>query len=162
MPGSDPTPYSPSPPPSSEQAVELAAHWRRLVNDWVMRQHRPYEADASSVGVEFELPEAERRIQLGFTTTNTEMLLVMATDDRYLKPDQLAVAAAAANAWNIERLAPVMSICNLAGEQPPYLMGFSTLPLTCRITRSAFRAMADRWLKDARSLFTWCHRECHL
>lgn len=148
--------------PSAEQVFELTLHWRRLVNDWVTRQRRPFEADASSVELEFEHPEAERLIRLGFTTTSTEMLLVMVTDDRYLKDDQLALAAAAANAWNIEQLAPTLSICNLAGDQPPYLMGFRTLPLACRVTRPAFRAMADQWLVDSRALFTWCHRECRL
>ncbi|MDN3025890.1 hypothetical protein [Streptomyces sp. S.PB5] len=144
------------------EPLELAVHWRKLVNDWVRLQRRTYEADASSVGLEFDHPEAERKIQLAFTTTDNGMLLIMATDDRYLKEEQLAVAAAAANAWNIEQLAPTLSICNLDAEQPPYLVGFHTLPLACRVTQSTFRTMADQWLTASRSLFTWCHRECRL
>jgi hypothetical protein len=144
------------------QPVELTTEWRPLVNDWVRRRRRPYEADASSVGIEFDHPEAERKIQLVFTTTSTGMLLVMVTDDRFLKEEHLAVAAAAANAWNIERLAPTLAICNLDAEQSPYLVGFRTLPLTCRVTPSGFRTMADQWLEESRGLFTWCHRECRL
>lgn len=40
--------------------------------------------------------------------------------------------------------------------------GFRALPMPCRITQSAFRAMADQWLGESRALFTWCHRECGL
>ncbi|MEV0937413.1 hypothetical protein [Streptomyces phaeochromogenes] len=145
-----------------EDAFELATHWRRLVNDWVRRQHRPYEVNASSVTIEFDHPEAERKIQLDFAATSNDMLLVMATDDRYLKDDQLALAAAVANAWNIEWYAPTLSVYNLDGEQPPYLLGFRALPMACRITQSAFRAMADQWLGESQAMFTWCHRECGL
>ncbi|WP_266872693.1 hypothetical protein [Streptomyces sp. NBC_01381] len=138
-------------------------HWRQLVNDWVTRQRRPYEVDASSVSLELEHPEAERKIRLVFTVTSNDMLLVMVTDDRYLTEDQLALAAAAANAWNIEQLAPMLSVCNLdSSEQPPYLMGIQTLPLACWATRSSFRTMADQWLHASRGLFTWCHRSCRL
>ncbi|MVO88059.1 hypothetical protein GPA10_25705 [Streptomyces sp. p1417] len=146
-----------------EEPLELRAHWRRLVNGWAARQRRPYEADASSVALDLELPEAERKIRLAFRTTSNDMLLVLATDDRYLKEDQLALAAAAANAWNIERLAPMLSVCDLDDtEQSPYLMGIRTLPLACWAPQNSFRAMADQWLRESRDLFTWCHRNFRL
>lgn len=149
--------------PAPEQPLELRVHWRRLVNGWMTRQRRPYEADASSVGLELEHPEAERKVRLTFRITSNDMLLVTATDDRYLTEDQLALAAAAANAWNIERLAPTLSVYDLdSTDQQPYLMGTRTLPLACWATQNAFRGMADQWLQESRDLFLWCHRNFRL
>ncbi|WP_251092220.1 hypothetical protein [Streptomyces sp. Caat 7-52] len=96
---------------------------------------------------------------MAFTTTRNELLLVLVTDDRYLPEDRIALAAAAANAWNVDRLAPMLAVCNLGGGQPPYLSGIRTLPLVCALSQQAFDALADRWLDEARDLFTWCHRE---
>lgn len=152
----------PSTDDAARDALELGTHWRRLVNEWVTRQHCPYDVDGTSVAIEFGHPEAERKIQMLFTTTSNDMLLVMVTDDRYLEDGQLAVAAAAANAWNIEHYTPTLSVYNLVGEHPPYLLGFRVLPLACRLPSITFHTMADQWLRESRALFTWCHRVCHL
>ncbi|MBT2398188.1 hypothetical protein [Streptomyces sp. ISL-100] len=152
----------PGPDIPSPDGLPLSDQWQRLVSTWVSRHDLPFEADAGSVTVGFDHPEARRKITLAFTTTRNQLLLVLVTDDRYLAEDQLALAAAAANAWNVERLAPMLAVCGLGGARPAYLSGIRTLPLACGLSRSAFHAMADQWLDEARELFTWCHREFRL
>ncbi|MFD9904865.1 hypothetical protein [Streptomyces sp. NPDC059063] len=122
------------------------------------RQSLPFESDARSVTVRVDHPDARRKITLAFTTTRNEQLLVLFTDDRYLAEDQIALAAAAANTWNVERLTPMLAVCNLSSGQPAYLSGIRTLPLACVLSRPAFDALADQWLGEAREVFTWCHR----
>ncbi|MFF4233448.1 hypothetical protein [Streptomyces sp. NPDC001820] len=152
----------PGPDIPSPDGLALSDQWHRLVSTWVSRHDAAFEADAGSVTVGFDLPEARRKITLAFTTTRNELLLVLVTDDRYLAEDQIALAAAAANAWNVERLAPMLAVCNLGADRPAYLSGIRTLPLACALSRSAFHMMADQWLDEARELFTWCHREFRL
>ena len=152
----------PGPDLPSPDGLSLSDQWQRLVSTWAARHDLPLEADAGSVSVRFDHPEARRKVTLVFTTARKELLLVLITDDRYLTHDQIALAAAAANAWNVERLAPMLSVCNLGGGGPAYLSGIRTLPLACALSRPTFHAMADRWLEEARELFTWCHREFRL
>lgn len=152
----------PVPDLATENGLALSGQWRRLVGKWASRHHRPFEADTASVTLDFDHPQAQRDIRLTFTTTSNGLLLLLVTDDRYLADDQIALAAAAANAWNIERLVPMLAVCNLGGTHPPYLTGIRTLPLACGLTQSAFHTMADQWLEDARGLFSWCHEEFRL
>lgn len=141
--------------------MPLAAHWRQLVCSWASGHLWPYEADASYVTIERDAPEAEWKIRLTVTTTGNDLLIVLMTDDRFLKGDQLALAAAAANAWNTDRLVPMLTVFNLTTPHP-YLAGIRTLPLTCAIPEADFRKAADRWVTEARQLFAWCREECRL
>ncbi|UIX35025.1 hypothetical protein [Streptomyces sp. GQFP] len=152
----------PGPDLPSPDGLALFGHWQRLVSTWVARHDLLAEADAGSVTVRFDHPEARREITLAFTTARKELLLVLITDDRYLTENQIALAAAAANTWNVERLAPMLSVCNLGAASAAYLSGIRTLPLACAVSRPVFHAMADQWLQEARELFTWCHREFRL
>ncbi|MEV6397163.1 hypothetical protein AB0M39_20705 [Streptomyces sp. NPDC051907] len=152
----------PTPDQSRQNGLALSSDWRRLVGKWASGHHRPFEADTASLTVDVAHPAAQRDITLTFTTTSNGLLLLLATDDRYLADDQIALAAAAANAWNVERLVPMLSVCNLGGTARPYLAGVRTMPLACEMTQPAFQTMADQWVEDARALFTWCHKECGL
>ncbi|MFC5637249.1 hypothetical protein ACFPZJ_26295 [Streptomyces bullii] len=51
------------------------------------RHDLPLEADADSVTVRIDHPEARRKITLTFTTARRVLLLVLITDDRYLTED---------------------------------------------------------------------------
>ncbi|MEU2851829.1 hypothetical protein ACFZB6_24875 [Streptomyces syringium] len=151
----------PAPDTTSEAPMPLAAHWRQLVCSWASGHRWPYEADAFSVTIERDAPEAAWKIRLTVTTTGNGLLIVLMTDDRFLKGDQLALAAAAANAWNTHRLVPMLTVFNLTTARP-YLAGIRTLPLTCAIPRADFHTAADRWVTEARELFAWCREECRL
>jgi hypothetical protein len=108
----------------------------------------------ASVSVEFEIPEADRVMTVRFMTT-TRLLVAFMTDDRFLRSDQLGLAAAAANAWNTEQLIPMLSVWDVRGPRP-CLAGTCSLPLTCRMTQPAFDALATDWTERARQMFTRC------
>jgi hypothetical protein len=135
-------------------ALDLAAHWRSLVGDWVARGELRSRADGAAVSVEFEVPKAERVVTVRFMTTS-RLLVAFMTDDRILRADQLAVAAAAANAWNTEQLVPMLSVWDVRGPRP-CLAGVCSLPLGCRMTQPAFSALAADWTERARQMFVRC------
>lgn len=136
--------------------LEVKSHWRALVEGWMARAgHRPAK-DADSVSMEFGLPEADRAVTVRFMTT-TRLLVAFMTDGRFLRPDQLALAAAAANAWNTEQLVPMLSVWDVRGPNP-CLAGTCSLPLQCRVTRSGFDELANDWSKRSGQMFLRCHQ----
>ncbi|MHA6762208.1 hypothetical protein [Streptacidiphilus sp. PAMC 29251] len=137
-------------------ALELGSHWRPLVTDWAARSHYRSTEDAASVSLDFDLTGSDRRVTLRFMTT-TSLLVAFMTDGHTLRPDQLALAAAASNAWNTEQLVPMLSVWDVRGPNP-CLAGVCVLPLTCRMTRQEFGVLAEKWADHARQMFTRCHR----
>ena len=138
------------------EAVELGGNWRRLVEGWIAQRGLRTASDTSTVSVDFDVPEAQRTVTVRFVATKT-LLVAFMTDGRFLRPDQLALAAAAANAWNIEQLTPMLSVWDVRGPQP-CLAGTCTLPLRCRLTATDFHAQAGDWLDQAGHMFTKCHQ----
>jgi hypothetical protein len=141
---------------AADGGLELGTNWRRLVDGWTAASNIHSVADTTSVSMEFNLPEVGRVVTVRFMTT-TRLLVAFMTDGRFLKPEQLALAAAAANAWNTEQLLPMLSVWDVRGPQP-CLAGVCSLPLTCRMTQSDFNTLAADWAGRARQMFTRCHQ----
>lgn len=136
--------------------MELRAHWRQLVGAWVTLGGLRSTADAASISVHVELPEAARTVTVRFTTTS-RLLVAFMTDGRTLAPGRLALAAAAANAWNTEQLTPMLSVWDVRGPNP-CLGGVCTLPLGCRMGPPEFARLADEWNRGAGRMFLRCHQ----
>lgn len=144
------------PSSSSRQIFEIGAHWRLLVQNWVARRNYHTVTDTVSVSLRFGLQETGRTVTVRFMTTK-RLLVAFATDGNYLRHDQLAIAAAASNAWNTEQLNPMLSVWDVRGPRP-CLAGVCDLPLTCRITQADFDALAGDWVDRARQMFLRCHQ----
>ena len=141
---------------SAPTALELGPHWRQLVTGWAERSHYLPAEDEASVSLDFDLAGSDRRVTVRFMTT-TSLLVAFMTDGHTLKADQLALAAAASNAWNTEQLVPMLSVWDVRGPNP-CLAGVCVLPLTCRMTHQEFGTLAAKWADHARQMFTRCHR----
>ncbi|MET7475134.1 hypothetical protein ABZT17_12340 [Streptomyces sp. NPDC005648] len=137
---------------------ELGAHWRQLVRNWGEREHHPTETDATtdSVSLRIDVRETGRLLTVRFMTTK-RLLVAFFTDGRFLRQDQLAIAAAASNAWNTEQLIPMLSVWDVRSPRP-CLAGVCDLPLTCRISQADFDELAGDWVERARQMFTRCHQ----
>ncbi|MER7173046.1 hypothetical protein [Streptomyces mesophilus] len=136
--------------------LEIGSHWRELVRTWGAGTGAGVEADEHALSLDFDLPSASRTLTFRFTTTRRLLVAFMA-DGRRLRGDQLATAAAAANAWNTEQLFPMLSVWDVRGPDP-CIAGVCQLPLACRMTPKDFGAMADDWADQARQMFTRCHQ----
>lgn len=146
------TPSEPFPRP----VLEIGTHWRQLVQKWGAGRNYRAVADTDSVSLQFDLEETGRVLTVRFMTTK-RLLVAFVTDGRFLRHDQLAVAAAASNAWNTEQLNPMLSVWDVRGPRP-CLAGVCNLPLTCRVTQEDFDALAGDWMERARQMFTRCHQ----
>ena len=135
-------------------ALDLQTHWRRLVEGWVEGNALQSRVDGDAVSVAFPDPTADRVLTVRFMTT-TKLLVAFMTDDRFLRPDQLAMAAAAANAWNTEQLIPMLSVWDVRGPRP-CLAGVCSLPLSSRMTSPDFGALATDWTERGRQMFVRC------
>lgn len=135
---------------------EIGTRWRQLVAAWGEREHHPTETDANtdSVSLLLDVRETGRLLTVRFMTTK-RLLVAFFTDGRSLRHDQLAVAAAAANAWNIEQLYPMLSVWDVRGPGP-CLAGVCDLPLNCRVTQAEFDDLVNDWAERARQMFTRC------
>ncbi|MER5884509.1 hypothetical protein ABT160_11830 [Streptomyces sp. NPDC001941] len=142
-------------PSLEQQETGIAAHWREWVVRWARGHGLHPVADPVSVSCGFELPDSGRTVTVRFMTTK-KLLVAFMTDGRNLRADQLAVAAAAANAWNTEQLVPMLSVWDVRGPNP-CIAGVCTLPLGCRMERAEFDALASDWAAQARQMFTRCH-----
>ncbi|MGW3665557.1 hypothetical protein [Streptomyces sp. NPDC005141] len=138
------------------EILEIGTHWRQLVQNWVARRNFHTATDTVSVSMQFDLEETGRMITVRFMTTK-RLLVAFATDGHFLRRDQLAVAAAASNAWNTEQLNPMLSVWDVRGPRP-CLAGVCDLPLTCRMTQTDFDALASDWVERARQMFTRCNQ----
>ncbi|MBE4738993.1 MULTISPECIES: hypothetical protein [Streptomyces] len=143
-------------PGRNAEIYDLGTHWRQLVQNWVARRNYHTVHDTVSVSLQFDLREAGRVVTLRFMTTK-RLLVAFATDGNFLRQDQLAIAAAASNAWNTEQLNPMLSVWDVRGPRP-CLAGVCDLPLTCRITQADFDALANDWVERARQMFSRCHQ----
>jgi hypothetical protein len=141
---------------AADEQLELGPDWRPLVNSWAQQGGYAATGDEDSLSLEFDLPATGRRITIRFMTAR-DLLVAFMTDGNTLRPDQLAVGAAASNAWNTEQLLPMLSVWDVRGPSP-CLAGVCVLPLTCRMSRREFGVLADRWAEHARQMFTRCHR----
>lgn len=136
--------------------LEIGTHWRQLVQKWGAGRNYRAVADTDSVSLQFDLEETGRVLTVRFMTTK-RLLVAFVTDGQFLRHDQLAVAAAASNAWNTEQLNPMLSVWDVRGPRP-CLAGVCNLPLTCRVTQEDFDALAGDWMERARQMFTRCHQ----
>ncbi|SOD72608.1 hypothetical protein SAMN06272781_2917 [Streptomyces sp. 1222.2] len=143
-------------PSLNAEIHDLGTHWRQLVQNWVARRNYHTVHDTVSVFLRFDLPEAGRMVTVRFMTTK-RLLVAFATDGHFLRQDQLAMAAAASNAWNTEQLIPMLSVWDVRGPRP-CLAGVCDLPLTCRVTQADFDALANDWVERARQMFSRCHQ----
>ncbi|MER6121846.1 hypothetical protein ABT173_03930 [Streptomyces sp. NPDC001795] len=134
----------------------IGTHWRQLVHSWGARRNYLTVSENDSVSLQFDLKASGRVLTVRFMTTK-RLLVAFVTDGHYLRQDQLAVAAAASNAWNTEQLNPMLSVWDVRGPQP-CLAGVCDLPLTCRITQADFDVLAGDWVERARQMFTRCHQ----
>ncbi|PWI20724.1 hypothetical protein DI272_28865 [Streptomyces sp. Act143] len=137
-------------------ACEIGTHWRQLVRNWGAGRNFRAVTDTDSVSLQFDLEETGRTLTVRFMTTK-RLLVAFVTDGHFLRHDQLAMAAAASNAWNTEQLNPMLSVWDVRGPRP-CLAGVCDLPLTCRITQADFDALASDWVERARQMFTRCHQ----
>ncbi|MEU5319451.1 hypothetical protein AB0G67_22335 [Streptomyces sp. NPDC021056] len=141
--------------PSTGPALEIGTHWRQLVRNWGAGRNFHAVTDTDSVSLKFDLEDTGRTLTVRFMTTK-RLLVAFVTDGNFLRHDQLAVAAAASNAWNTEQLNPMLSVWDVRGPRP-CLAGVCDLPLTCRVTQADFDALASDWVERARQMFTRCH-----
>ncbi|SDK39709.1 hypothetical protein [Streptomyces indicus] len=139
-----------------DREFDIATYWRKLVRLWAEKAGVPVEGDEQALSLDLDLTGSGRTLTLRFTTTR-RLLVAFMTDGRRLRGDQLAVAAAAANAWNTEQLFPMLSVWDVRGPEP-CIAGVCQLPLGCRMTPADFAAMADDWADQARQMFTRCHQ----
>ncbi|WP_326720951.1 MULTISPECIES: hypothetical protein [unclassified Streptomyces] len=151
-PDSSPTRF----PGREPEVLEIGAHWRPMVQTWVTGRNYHTVTDTVSVSMQFDLKETGRQVTVRFMTTK-RLLVAFVTDGHYLRQDQLAVAAAASNAWNTEQLNPMLSVWDVRGPRP-CLAGVCDLPLTCRMTQTDFDALASDWVERARQMFIRCHQ----
>ncbi|WP_371654409.1 MULTISPECIES: hypothetical protein [unclassified Streptomyces] len=135
---------------------DLGVQWRSLVHGWAAGRHLHCEEDTVSVSLRFDLADAGRAVTVRFMTT-TKLLVAFMTDGRFLRGDQLATAAAAANAWNTEQLVPMLSVWDVRGPRP-CIAGVCTLPLNCTMNQPEFDALAGDWVEQARQMFVRCHQ----
>ena len=135
---------------------DLGVQWRSLVHGWAAGRHLRCEEDTVSVSLRFDLADAGRAVTVRFMTT-TKLLVAFMTDGRFLRGDQLATAAAAANAWNTEQLVPMLSVWDVRGPRP-CIAGVCSLPLNCRMDQPEFDALAGGWVEQARQMFVRCHQ----
>ncbi|MEV6104319.1 hypothetical protein AB0M28_06320 [Streptomyces sp. NPDC051940] len=135
---------------------EVGAGWRGLVDAWGTRKGWRTHEDGAAVSLESEIPGSTRTLTLRFTTARN-LLVAFATDGRVLKHDELATAAAAANAWNTEQLVPMLAVWDVRGPSP-CLAGVCSLPLNCHMDVGEFAQVADEWLKQARQMFLRCQQ----
>lgn len=143
-------------------ALEIGAHWRDLVLGWTQRTGLSPEDQRSAISVRVDQPATGRELTMRFTTTSSTRLFVsFMSDGRSLRRDELAVAAAAANAWNTEQLVPMLSVWDVRGPQP-CLAGVCVLPLGSRLTRAEFESLADDWRRRATLMFARCHEAFNL
>lgn len=140
--------------PAADEAYELRSNWRSLLEDWAGRRHLRTSADMNSVTLEFDIGSTGRILTVRFMSTSS-LLVAFMTNGRTLKPDQLALAAAAANAWNTEQLVPMLSVWDVRGPHP-CIAGTCAVPLTSRFTRADFEALANEWIEHGRVMFTRC------
>lgn len=143
-------------PGGGHEVLEIGTHWRQLVQNWVTRRNFHTATDTVSVSMRFDLEETGRMVTVRFMTTK-RLLVAFATDGHFLRKDQLALAAAASNAWNTEQLRPMLSVWDVRGPRP-CLAGVCDLPLTCRMTQTDFDALASDWVERARQMFARCHQ----
>ncbi|PKT70063.1 hypothetical protein CW362_26525 [Streptomyces populi] len=143
-------------PGRGHEILEIGTHWRQLVQNWVTRRNFHTATDTVSVSMRFDLEETGRMVTVRFMTTK-RLLVAFATDGNFLRKDQLALAAAASNAWNTEQLRPMLSVWDVRGPRP-CLAGVCDLPLTCRMTQTDFDALASDWVEQARQMFARCHQ----
>jgi hypothetical protein len=134
---------------------EIGTHWRQLVRNWGTGRNLHIVTDTDSVSLQFDLEDTGRMLTVRFMTTK-RLLVAFVTDGNFLRHDQLAVAAAASNAWNTGQLNPMLSVWDVRGPRP-CLAGVCDLPLTCRVTQADFDALASDWVERARQMFTRCH-----
>ncbi|MFG2000962.1 hypothetical protein ACGFNU_17625 [Spirillospora sp. NPDC048911] len=139
-----------------QAALEVGAHWQWMIENWATRNGIRATTESSSVSVEIDLPKADRVATMRFTTAS-RLLVAFITDDRSLERDRLALAAAAANAWNTEQLIPMLSVWDVRGPHP-FLAGVCVLPLTSQMSQPVFDDLADHWLSQVRQMFTRCHQ----
>ncbi|MFD9795743.1 hypothetical protein ACFWXK_32865 [Streptomyces sp. NPDC059070] len=152
MPDSERTPMA----QGAGSGAGVGAQWRGLVHGWAAGRNLHREEDTVSVSLRFDLTEAGRSVTARFMTTR-RLLVAFMTDGRFLRGDQLATAAAAANAWNTEQLVPMLSVWDVRGPRP-CIAGVCTLPLNCRMSQPEFDLLADEWLEQARQMFLRCHQ----
>ncbi|MFJ4782884.1 hypothetical protein [Streptomyces sp. NPDC088794] len=136
--------------------LEIGTHWRQLVQQWGAGRNYHALTDTDSVSLRFDLEETGRTLTVRFMTTK-RLLVAFVTDGQYLRHDQLALAAAASNAWNTEQLNPMLSVWDVRGPRP-CLAGVCDLPLICRVTQPDFDALASDWVERARQMFIRCHQ----
>ncbi|MCF2532640.1 hypothetical protein [Yinghuangia soli] len=136
------------------QPLLLRTSWRPMLDRWANRKSYMATVETSSITLEFDIPKTDRMLITRFTTTKS-LLVVFMTNGRTLKPDQLAVAAAAANAWNTEQLVPMLSVWDVRGPHP-CIAGVCVLPLSCRLTQPDFDVLADEWVEHGRAMFARC------
>lgn len=132
----------------------LAVHWERLVENWAARRGLATERDGSSIAVRFAQPGGDLTVRFMATS---RLMVAFITDGRQLRPDQLALAAAAANAWNTEQLIPMLSVWDVRGPQP-CLAGVCSLPLTLSLGQAAFDDLAGDWSERAGRMFRQCRQ----
>lgn len=135
---------------------DIGSSWRQLVHNWGARRNYHVESDIDSVSLQFDLEASGRMLTVRFMTTK-RLLVAFVTDGNSLRKDQLAIAAAASNAWNTEQLNPMLSVWDVRGPRP-CLAGVCDLPLTCRISQADFDVLASDWVERARQMFTRCHQ----
>jgi hypothetical protein len=135
---------------------DVAVHWRMLVAEWAERRQTRAEAGGDSISLEVGATETGRGVTVRFTTTS-RLLVAFMTDSRILRGGELATAAAAANAWNVEQLVPMLSVWEARGPEPR-LAGVSVLPLVCTIRRDDFDALVTSWVERAHHMFLRCHQ----
>ncbi|MFI6939581.1 hypothetical protein ACIBI4_09930 [Streptomyces sp. NPDC050418] len=136
--------------------LDLSTHWRKLVRLWCEKLGAEVTGDEEALSLDLDLPGSDRALTLRFTTTR-RLLVAFMTDGRRLRADQLAVAAAAANAWNTEQLFPMLSVWDVRGPDP-CIAGVCHLPLVGRMTPADFASTADDWTDQARQMFLRCHQ----
>ncbi|GAB3699006.1 hypothetical protein GCM10027589_59680 [Actinocorallia lasiicapitis] len=133
--------------------AELAVQWRRLVAGWAGEGRAVPDGDGLSV--EFDLPDG-RVMTVRFMRT-ARLLVAFMTDGTPLRRDQLAQAAAAANAWNTEQLVPMLSVWDVHGPHP-VLAGVSSLPAELRLDQREFSAVAADWAERGAAMFVRCRQ----
>ncbi|NUU25683.1 MAG: hypothetical protein HOV68_29890 [Streptomycetaceae bacterium] len=135
-------------------AHQLRTDWRALLERWTERHHLRKTLDVGSVTLDFGIPDTDRILTVRFMTTSS-LLVAFMTNGRTLKPEQLALAAAAANAWNTEQLLPMLSVWDVRGPHP-CIAGVCAMPLTGRFTQPDFDALANEWVEHGRVMFARC------
>ncbi|MFI7498164.1 hypothetical protein ACIBVL_06530 [Streptomyces sp. NPDC049687] len=133
----------------------LDTDWNGLVNRWATGIGAPVHDASTHITLSVPpRPAGADHLQVHLTTSR-RFLVAFMTTGRSLAPGELARAAAAANAWNIQQLIPTLSVWNVRGSEP-HLGGVCTLPLSCRMTQRDFDATASGWVDQAATMFARC------